>query len=302
MALPSFNLARRWSLSAGLLATLAAAHLAGAAVARAQAPAEAMLRFHLAQEARRSGEPLVAAQWLAAAVQLDPGATIPRLEWASVLLEIGDPAAAERALTPLDSWWEGRPEAEDDLGAWYARLRGASAARRGGDDEAVVWYERAVARAPGDLGLRAQLIGQYRARNDEERALVHLQAAAGLMPPSADLRLEIGRSLLALDRWPEAERFFAEAATLDPRMERAWDGLGVARTRRGDLAGAEAAFRRGLEVAPASAVLYEHLGDALLGGGRVEAALQAYERAVTLAPNEPRLAEKVDRARAALPQ
>jgi tetratricopeptide (TPR) repeat protein len=292
----------------GLGATL----LLGAASARAQAPAarapavqapaEATLLFHLAQEAQRRGEILPAAQWLAAAVELDPGAALPRLEWASVLLQIGDPEAAARALAPLGAWWEGRPAGEDELGAQYARLQGSVAVRRGDDDQAILWYERAAARAPYDLGLRAQLIGRYRARDDDERSLIHLQAAAGLMPGNAELRVEIGRALLDLDRGSEAEAVFMEAARLDPRLERAWDGLGQARSRGGDLPGAEEAFRRGLQVAPASAALYEHLGDALLGGGRTESALQAYERAAVLAPNEPRLAEKVDRLRAVQPR
>jgi tetratricopeptide (TPR) repeat protein len=298
--LRSFNLVRRARFRKPLLVGLGATLLAGAAPARAQAPAEATLLFHLAQEAYRRGEILPAVQWLGAAVGLDPGAPIPRLEWASVLLEIGDPQAAARALAPLGSWWEERPAGADDLGARYARLQGSVAVRRGDDDQAILWYERAAARAPYDLGGRAQLIGRYRERDDDERSLVHLQAAAALMPGNAELRVEIGLALLGLDRGSEAEAAFTEAARLDPRLERAWDGLGQARSREGDLPGAEEAFRRGLQVAPASAALYEHLGDALLGGGRTESALQAYERAAALAPHEPRLTEKVDRARAAL--
>ena len=48
--------------------------------------------------------------------------------------------------------------------------------------------------------------------------------------------------------------------------------------------------------------MYEHLGDALLGAGRADEALVAYQRAAALAPGETHLAEKIDRARAALPR
>lgn len=273
-----------------------------AAVARAQtAGAEAALRFHLGQEARRQGDEARAVEWLAEAVRLDPGAALPRIEWAAALLVVGDPGTAEAVLAPLAEWWEERPVGEDLLAARYARLRAAAISRRGDADMAVTWYERAVERAPMDIGLRSQLIGHYRVRGDEEAALVHLQAVALAMPFNAELRVELGRTFLSLGRWGEAEVAFGEAVVIDPLLDRAWDGLGVARTNLGDYAGAEEALRRGLRVAPASAAIYEHLGDALLGDGRGEEALAAYRRAAALDPGERRLAEKIDRLRAALP-
>jgi tetratricopeptide (TPR) repeat protein len=267
----------------------------------ASAPAEAALRYHLALEARRAGDLAQAAAYLAAAVALDPEGAVPRLEWASVLLTTGDVAGAEAALAPLAAWWAARPERSDDDGSRYARLRGTLAARGGDEAGSLAWYERAVARAPYDLGLRSELVARYRVRGDEERALVHLSAAAALMPANAEVRVELGRSFLDMARYTEAEAAFTEAAVLDPRMERAWDGLGLARAGRGDVAGAEEAFRYGLQVAPSSATLYEHLGDALLDGGRVDAALTAYRRAAALAPHVPRLAEKGARATGGAP-
>ncbi len=296
-----------------LRASVALASLAAAPAARAQdaapvpapvrsagatAPAEAMLRYHLALEARRSGLATEAAALLASAVALDPAAPEPRLAWASVLLEVGEAEDAREALAPLAAWSE---HAAGEDGARYARLMGSAAARLGDDDGAVAWYERAVARTPMDLGLRSQLIGRYRARGDEARALVHLEAVAELLPSSAEVRVELGGALLGLERWREAEAAFAEAALMEPGLARAWDGLGMARAGNGDLAGAEEAFRRGLRSAPASAAIYEHLGDALLGGGRASEALQAYRRAEALAPGEARLARKVERAATQVP-
>lgn len=262
-------------------------------------PSEAALRYHLALEARRAGDMDQAAAYLAAAVALDPSGTLPRLEWASVLLSTGDAAGAHHAIEPLAAWWETRPQGEDEAASRYARLKGTIAARGGDDEGALAWYEHAALHAPFDLGLRSELVARYRLRGEEDRTLVHLSAAAALMPANAEVRVELGRSFLELARFAEAEAAFLEAAVLDPRMERAWDGLGLARAGRGDVAGAEEAFRYGLHVAPSSVVLYEHLGDALLEDGRADAALVAYRRAAALAPSEARLAEKIERAEAA---
>ena len=292
--LPSSHLALR--------ATLLAAFATALAVPARGQSAEALLRFHFAEEARQRGDQARAAEWLAEAVRLDPTAPLPRIEWAAILFETEGPTAVEAVLEPLASWWSRLPAGENALAARYARLRAATAARRGAPDEAVVWYEQAVERAPLDLGLRAQLIGHYRARGQEEAALLHLRAAAAALPYNGELQVELGRALLDLEQWEEAEAVFGGAAAVDPRLERAWDGLGVARTERGDYAGAEAALRQGLQIAPASAAMYEHLGDALLRGGRAADALVAYQRAAALAPGETRLAEKIDRARAALPR
>ena len=291
MELPRRHLVLRASFA--LLFLALAAPPAGA-----QSPSRATLAYHLGLEARRGGDLALAAQNFAIAVALDPKGVLPRLEWASALLELGQAPAAGQALAPLDGWWSALAAGPDDNGARYARLSGRVAARAGDDDAAIAWFEQAAARAPYDLGLRSELIGRYRLRSENERAIVHLEAAAAMMPSNAEVRVELGRSLLDLTRWLDAEAAFAEAALLDPRMERAWDGLGQARARRGDLTGAEEAYRYGLSVAPASAVLYEHLGDALFDGGRASAALVAYRRAAALSPGEPRIAEKVERAAA----
>jgi Flp pilus assembly protein TadD len=285
------HLARRSIATAIFLAGLAGP-------ARGQAPA-ATLAFHLAEEARRQGDHARAAELLGEAVRLDPEAPLPRIEWAAALLAVGDATGAERVLAPLDGWWS---RAESGPAGRYARLRAAVAARAHRTEEASVWYERAAERAPRDLGLRAQLIGHYRARGDEDRALLHLRVVAEALPANAELQIELGRALLALQRWSEAELVFDRVTVFDPSLEQAWDGLGVARTRRGDYSGAAEALRRGLQVAPSSAAIYEHLGDALLGDGEIQGAVTAYERAAALAPQERRIAEKVDRARAALPR
>lgn len=259
--------------------------------------------FLLGLEARHAEEPEAAARSFEAAVGLDPEAVLPRLEWAAALMVLGRSEAVEAALKPLAGRIDSLADSEPSLGARYYRLRAAAASRAGHTDRSLSLYETAARYAPLDLGLRAQLIGIYRARDAPERAIVHMQAAAELMPGNADLRVELGRALLDLTRWAEAEEVFRSALAIRLGHEGAWDGLGLALAHQRRFASAEEAFRAGLRVAPASARLYEHLGDALLNDSRPEAALAAYRRAAALSPTDPAgLTAKIERARAALPQ
>lgn len=259
-------------------------------------PADLATLFHLALEARRRGDPEAAADWLELVVRADPGAVVPRLERAGALLEAGRPEAVEAALGELP---RGLAEGDSATAAEVHRLRAAAALRLGRPEAALAGYEAAAALAPGDLGLRAQLIGLYRAAGREDAAVEHLRVAADLRPQSADLRLQLGQALLGLDRWTEAELAFRVALALAGDTEDAWDGLGLALAGQSRFAAAAEAFRAGLAATPSSSLLYEHLGDALLDDGQVEDALTAYRRAATLGPGREGLADKIQRAEAA---
>ena len=103
---------------------------------------------------------------------------------------------------------------------------------------------------------------------------------------SFEIHLNLARGLLALERYPEAERHFAEAARRLPSQLEAWEGLSHARSSRGDLAGALAALKEAQRAIPAAAELHQREGAILLRMGRREEARAAYETAVGLAPED----------------
>lgn len=288
---------------AGALLLLAA--LLAAPAARAQdAPdpeatpsPRALELFLLAEEARQRGEPERAAIWLDEVVRLDPVSVMPRLALASALLDMGGTARAEIVLEPIEERIEGAVDSLPDRASRYWRLRGAVANRLGAREKAVEHYERSARLAPYDLGLRAQLIGMYRADGKSAKAVRHLRAAADLVPFSPEVRLELGRALLALDRWGEAEAEFRQAVRIRPDLGRAWDGLGVSLIAQERYRQAEEALRHGLSVAPSSAAMHEHLGDALMGAGEAAEALRSYRRAAALSAEDGEIAEKIERAR-----
>ena len=257
--------------------------------------------FHLALEARRRGDERLAGFVLERVVRLDPQAVLPRLEWAEVLLSLGEPDLVEALLMPVAERIEADAGERPDSAARFYRLRGNAAARAGRKSDALDLYEQAIALAPYDLGLRGLVVSMYRARGDESSAARHLVAAASIRPQDFDLRLEAGHALLAVNRFAEAEDEFRMALRIDLWSVPAWQGLGESLAGQEKWADAEAVYRGGLRLAPESAPLHELLGDALLAGGRPKEAIVWYNRAAALGgPVAPSLADKIEQAQAQL--
>lgn len=264
-------------------------------------PPAALTLFHLAEEARYQGDPNTAEVWLRHAVQLDPGAITPRLEWVAVLLQLGRHELAAAALSELSDKVRDSESREPVRAATFYKLQAIVASHRGDHDTAIEGYERAAQLAPRDIRLRFQLIGLHRARGSSAGTLKHLKAAADLRPRSVELRVEVGRALLALEQWSEAERNFRTAVTIDAGHTSAWQGLGQALVGQGRLKAGEEALVTGITAIPESGMLHEQLGDVLYEQRRLEAALRAYRRAAELIPaDSSSLEAKIDRAEAAL--
>ena len=68
---------------------------------RRSCPVFAFLLFLFALEARRRGDERLAGFVLERVVRLDPQAVLPRLEWAEVLLSLGEPDLVEALLMPV---------------------------------------------------------------------------------------------------------------------------------------------------------------------------------------------------------
>lgn len=82
----------------------------------------------------------------------------------------------------------------------------------------------------------------------------------------------------------EAVRRYEEAAQLSPADYRLWIDLGQARGQTGDAAGAEKAFRRAVELAPAYAYPRWYLGNQLLRQNKTNEAFSELQRAAEAYP------------------
>src|SRR6185295_17291553 len=85
----------------------------------------------------------------------------------------------------------------------------------------------------------------------KEEIIPHFLRALALDPRRADAHNNLGKALLDLERYEEAEASLRRAIALDPRLGPAWFNLATVLFGAGRLEEAEQAYRRGVELEPA---------------------------------------------------
>jgi serine/threonine-protein kinase len=120
---------------------------------------------------------------------------------------------------------------------------------------------------------------------DPEQALADFDRALALDPANVDALREKATALQALGQLAEAEALFKRAVELQPRYWGNHSYLGAFYYRRGRYPEAEAAFRKAVELAPDNPRAYANLG-ALLheAGGRNDEAVAALKKSLALRP------------------
>ena len=103
-------------------------------------------------------------------------------------------------------------------------------------------------------------------------------------PRDAEAQLRHAEMLVAAGRWQDAAEAYARAIRADGTLRAARLGLGRARLRGDDLAGAEAAFREAVAALPREPGAQSGLGVALDLQGRHEEAQAAYRAALAIDP------------------
>jgi serine/threonine protein kinase/tetratricopeptide (TPR) repeat protein len=119
-----------------------------------------------------------------------------------------------------------------------------------------------------------------------ERRRHLLAAALGRRPGELALLMTLGGTypVNQQDGADERLRWFQAAVAAFPAIPTAHDSLGIALRDKKDLAGAEAAFRKAIDLDPKYAWAHSNLGVALRANGRVEEAIACYRKAIELDP------------------
>lgn len=180
------------------------------------------------------------------------------------------------------------------------RLRQARAATERRDyPAALADYRLLVQQRPADADLliEAARVHGFADRNADAAALYRQALAAA---PSR--RADIVPSLAWQSLWggtpAEAAELFAQwAVTAGPARAEALDGLGQARQALGDQAGALEAYQQAHALAPEQLRLHRRLALSLLWNGREEEAIEALSRLVSRAPGDRDLAWALANAR-----
>jgi tetratricopeptide (TPR) repeat protein len=104
---------------------------------------------------------------------------------------------------------------------------------------------------------------QLRARGRLEQAVENLRAAAELDPVNSDLHRELGITFLLDKDWKRARIEMLEAIRHDPTDADAYNGLGYALEKMGDLDEAVKQYRMATQLDPKDATYRTHYFDAL---------------------------------------
>jgi len=219
---------------------------------------------------------LEAAQAFARAVELSPAEVLPRHNLAQALWQVGrsDAAVAEyrRALKLQPNFALGW------LGLGQVLEQGGKAT------EANDCYHRALSCRTFRAADLTTLARFCRSRAWDSGAISNYNAAIGLSPGDAQLRIETGEYLATQKRFVEAGQHFEEAVQLSPDNIRARQLFGTALGQTGRAAEAEQQFRKVLQLAPDHLEGKLNLGISLISQGRTEEARQQLQEVLQRSP------------------
>jgi tetratricopeptide (TPR) repeat protein len=158
------------------------------------------------------------------------------------------------------------------------------AARADEVDETVELLKRLRERRPKAAGVLTALGTLALHDGNEDEAEKYFRAALALEPTSPEAMGQLFQMYRDDGRETELEGMLREALRLNDRAVLHHNWLGLVLARRGDAAGAEAEYRRALELAPDFGGTMANLGSLYGRLGRLEEAVSVLSRAVRIEP------------------
>jgi tetratricopeptide (TPR) repeat protein len=135
-------------------------------------------------------------------------------------------------------------------------------------------------RAHAEIGSALTMAGDYRG------ALSSYKKAIAMSPQEGGPYLNVGIALTYLNMPREAIGYMERAVELDPRIYKAYNSIAIRYVMLGEYDRALEYIERGIAVNPGYPYYYNTLGNILNDGfGRKEEAIEAYRKAIKLAPD-----------------
>ena len=167
-------------------------------------------------------------------------------------------------------------------------------AEKGRLDEALPYFEKAIAIRPG-LWIAYDNVGTLLTEAGRtEEALAYFKKAIELKKDFVPGYNRLANALISLERYSEAEGYLEEALKIDPRSYSTLSNMGFLLAQTGDLEGAIGFLERARDAMP-SAEAHNNLGSALLLAGRKAAALREYRAALAIDPADGYARENIER-------
>lgn len=161
-------------------------------------------------------------------------------------------------------------------------VRGVQSARAGQRDQAIQFFEKAVAADP-ELRMAHVMLGDsYRAKGDYERAASHYKAATQLDRYAFSNHYNLGLAYQMLNRLQESATAYLKALELNPRDVKSNMNLGLVYLALGQLDSAVVFLQRATRLDPGNSQAFSNLGVALDARGSILEAESNYRRALEL--------------------
>ncbi len=223
--------------------------------------------------------------FLEAAVRAAPDSAGARVALAEHEMERGHPERVPALLNPL---LEQAPEAS---GVWLTLARAYEAL--GEPTRAHLLVEEAFRRLPGIPRVARAAAAASRKLERHQETLDRLRVVLALRFDDGASRRMLASQLADAGRVEEAAREYTQQLALNPFDNDARVRLAELRAANGQLALAAATFAEARALSPDEYRVHEREGRALLGAGKRQEALAAFERSLTLHSQNPSLKEAV---------
>ena len=146
-------------------------------------------------------------------------------------------------------------------------------------------YLAAINRSPQDHLLHENLAEFLESAGDLKQALAQWRQVEKLLPQSCEPCYQAGRLLSALNQWDEAEVALTKAVTLCPRLAEAWFELGGVHLGTGKFDLALQDYNRARQLDPQNATDCAFAGKALSKLNRHAEAVQLYRQSIQMQPD-----------------
>jgi len=149
-------------------------------------------------------------------------------------------------------------------------------------DEAVAYYEKAVALRPGAAEVHSNLGVVFATQEQYEKACAHFRKALAARPSFVNAHFGLAKSLTALNRPVEAVKHYKKVVALQPNHTSARLSLGMLLNSLGYHDKAVSEFKKVVKSNPDNAAAHNNLGAALHALGRSADAISHFRAAIRL--------------------
>ncbi len=165
--------------------------------------------------------------------------------------------------------------------------RGLIYDREGDDERAEEYFGEASRNGPMFIKAHERLSEIYEHQGRQIEMLEMLEQIIKISPNNPDRQTRLGKALLGTERVSDAKKAFNKAMTLDAEAMAARTAeIGEAYLFHGLVEEAENAFKASLEANPGNVFVYNRLAIALRRQSKFTEAIEYYEKALTMDPNE----------------